>query len=334
MTLTEGLTRARHEARKLQQRYGMLDVVHVDVMALAESLALNVVLNASLAGADAQLLGTQGRSRIFVSERLVNPAAQRVAVAHELGHHVLNHPPESLTNLCRPMGRPKPRPLPVSSCSQLVGRDLECEAHAFALELLTPEGTVENVCRRRDPDVALCADLARLALVPLEYAAMRIAETSRHACAAVLSSRGRIVWVATSPWFKFLFQEPLQGKLATGAMLDARTLTWRAARHLMASRGEHVAANAWIGMADLPLFETTIPTGTDGEIVTMLWAANFETVDFERRMGRRAAVARDAEPSVVRPRQLQRVDEHDRDEDEHRQREAHVAAHASSAPLG
>lgn len=332
MTLTQGLTLARLAARRLQERYAILDVVHVDVMALAESLELNVVFNVPLVGAEAQLIQTQGRPRILLSDRLVDLAAQRVAVAHEMGHHVLNHPAESLTKLCQPMARPRPRPLPLSSCSQLAGRDLECEAHAFALELLTPEGTVANVCRQRDPDVASCVDLARLALVPLEYAAMRIAETSQHACAAVLSSRGRIVWVAPSPWFAFLFQEPLQGKLRPGTLLDPRTLTARAARHLMASRGEHVAADAWIGMDDLPLFETSIPTGTNGEIVTMLWAANFEAVHFERRAGRRSPAGGEAEASVVRTGQVQRVGEHDRDEDEHRQREPYLFTGVTSSP--
>jgi Zn-dependent peptidase ImmA (M78 family) len=128
MTLREvGILNARREAGRLLRRFGVESVNHVNVEGFAARLNI-AILEAPLDGASAQLLVGKGRASIVLSDRLTDPAARRRAIAHELGHYVLNHPSLPIGELCSPRVR---EPLADQ-------RDIEDEANGFAVRLLTP----------------------------------------------------------------------------------------------------------------------------------------------------------------------------------------------------
>ena len=265
MTPQEYIARAREQARDLHRRFGVESVQHVDVYAFAERLGVKIV-KTRLDGATAQLVVKGRRARILLSNRLDDPALIRAAIAHELGHYVLKHPSPPVAELC------SPRPVTPTSST----RDIESEAHAFALELLTPTRAVESFCRRRDPDLALCGQLSIAAWVPIEHAAIRIAETSPHICAPVLSTHTGISWVAPSRRFVVELGASLGLALREGHALDSRSLAWRILDQSTPCDPAKVPAEAWLGMPGLPLFENSAPVGYRGGVLTMLWAADLE----------------------------------------------------------
>jgi len=265
MTPQEGFARARWEARNLHRRFGVESVHHVDVEAFAERLKVQIV-DAQLDGAFAQLVVNRRRARILVSERL-DPSLRRVAIAHELGHYVLGHPSPAVAELCEPTPH-RPR-------VELGGRNFEDEAHGFAIELLTPSCVVNGLARQRDPGLMLCAQLQLTAWIPLEHAAVRIAESSERICAAVLSSTAGIVWAAVSRSFYSELGHSLVLSLHEGHPLDPRSLAWRILDRGAPCAASLVPAEAWLGMPGLPLLEESTPTGR-GTVLTMLWAASLE----------------------------------------------------------
>jgi Zn-dependent peptidase ImmA (M78 family) len=240
---------------------------HVDVQAFAERLKVQVV-DTQLQGAFAQLVVNRRRARILLSKQLGDPAMRRVAIAHELGHYVLGHPSPPLPELCTPSLQ-KPSP-------EAGERDFESEAHGFALELLTPACAVDVVCRRRRPDLTLCAQLSISAWVPIEHAAIRITEASERICAAVLSTREGIAWVSPSRRFIAELGESLNLAFHNGHPLDPRSLAWRVLDRSAPCIAEPVPAEAWLGMPGLPLLEESAPVGQRGAVLTTLWAACLE----------------------------------------------------------
>jgi len=266
MTPQEGFARARQEARNLHRRFGVESAHHVDVHAFAQRLNVQIV-DAELQGAYAQLVVNRRRARILVSERLSDLSLRRVAIAHELGHYVLGHPSPPIAELCEPTPQ-KPR-------VQVSSRNFETEAHGFALELLTPSCAVSALSRRRDPDLFLCAQLQLAAWIPIEHAAIRIAEASERICAAVLSTAGGIVWAAASRRFCAELGDSLSLALHDGHPLDPRSLARRIVDRGAPCAASHVPAEAWLGRSGLPLFEDSAPTGR-GTVLTMLWAASLE----------------------------------------------------------
>lgn len=272
MSLQERIAYARHEARNLHHRFGVESISHVDVYGFAERLGVQVI-DAPLDGASAQLIANRRRTRILLSHRLVDPAVRRVAVAHELGHYVLRHPTPAIDEL-EPYRSVKTRPFQV--CRPGLRRDLEHEAHSFALELLTPMRVV-GAFRGRVPDLALFAELAMLAWVPIDYAAIRIAETSDRICAVVLSESKRIQWVAQSPRFAALLGQPGLGRpLRVGQSLDLRTLAARVFDRGTPCEPAEVHAETWLGTCGLPLVESSAPVAPRSGVLTVLWASALE----------------------------------------------------------
>lgn len=288
MTPQEGIARAREQARHLHRRFGVESVAHVDVRAFAERLKVQIV-RAPLQGAVAQLVVTARRARILLSDRLKDPLMRRVAIAHELGHYVLDHPSPTVAEMCHPR--------PDRPCTN--ERDFENEAHAFALELLTPQRAVEAFCRRRDPDLALCGELAIAAWVLFEHAAIRIAETSEHICAAVLSTRAGIAWVAPSQRFGAELGGSFALALHEGRPLDPQSLAWRILDRDQPCDPARVPAEAWLGMPGLPLFEHSAPVALGGAMLTMLWAADLEAALVSSRRHARTANVIECSPSCA-----------------------------------
>jgi Zn-dependent peptidase ImmA (M78 family) len=238
----------------------------VDVDSYADRLNVRIV-EAPLDGALAQLI-VNGRSvRIFLSSRLCEPAQRRFAIAHELGHYVLEHSSLYLAELCEPVTH--------ASHAHAQGYDLEREADRFARELLMPADEVDARCRRRAPDLELCAQLAISALVSIEHAAMRIAERSDRICVAVFSTSAGIASVVPSDRFRAELGASLTSTLREKMLLDPRTLASRISERFAPCAPAEVPAEAWLGAPGLPLLESSAATDA-GSIVSLLWARRLE----------------------------------------------------------
>jgi hypothetical protein len=266
MTPQEGIARARQEARNLLKRFGVESVQHVDVEAFAASLNVQVV-EAQLRGAAAQLVVTGRRARILLSGRIEHVAMRRAAIAHELGHFLLEHPSPPMAELCAPR--------PQAPCSDV--RDVENEANAFALELLTPARAVRKVCHSRPLTLGWAAQLSVACWVPIEAAAIRITELSDRMCAAVLCTRDGIVWCSPSKPFLDELGGWLGDTLFPGHPLDRRSLAWRVLHRGEVCEPGLVPSAAWLGaLGHPPLLEHSAPVGTPGTVLTMLWASHHE----------------------------------------------------------
>ncbi len=123
--------RARLQASSLLESLGVEAGARPDIDELVRRLGVKVK-RVKLDGARAQLVVRKRTPRILLSDRLINVQEQRFAIAHELGHWLLAHPPAPAATLC------EPRP-PVGLPGE---RDLELEANCFAMGVLMPPGTV------------------------------------------------------------------------------------------------------------------------------------------------------------------------------------------------
>src|SRR5215831_9326482 len=101
MTPEQGIAYARQQARALQHRFGMTRARDVDLHELADRLNIQIV-EAPLEGALAQLIVNGASARILLSVRLRDTAWRRVAIGHEVGHHVLLHRSPPTAALCAP----------------------------------------------------------------------------------------------------------------------------------------------------------------------------------------------------------------------------------------
>ena len=262
------IVHAREKARHLHHRFGVESPAHVDVYGFAERLGVQVV-ESQLGTALAQLIKNRRRTRVLVSDRITDPALRRVAVAHELGHLLCGHSTPPIDEM---VGGASREHAALSVCNARQSREHEHEANSFALELLTPARTVDGY-RERVPDLALCSELATMAWVPIDYAAVRIAETSERMCAVVLSDRSGSQWVARSRAFSVAFGD--QHRAKEGPKLDARTLAARILDRGSPCEPADVPAAAWLGERGLALRESSTPIGP--RVLTILWAGALET---------------------------------------------------------
>lgn len=255
-----GIENARYEANKLLRRFGVESPKDVNVEGFARRLKIDLV-DAPLDGATAQLIVSPDHAAIILAKTLTDPAKRRWVIAHELGHYVMEHPappPETLLG---------PRPRRVSWDQ----RDDEDEADCFAFTLLTPERTVEAFCDTRPMTLVPALLLARACGVSLETGAIRVAESTRRACAVMLSRHERIVWVAPAQRFLHTFGNVL----VPDQRLDPRSV---AARYFGADpacdRPELVPSAAWLAASngEPPMLEHSLPGTEPGTVLTMLWA--------------------------------------------------------------
>jgi len=222
-----------------------------------------------------QLVVTARRVRILISKNVTNPAIRRAVIAHELGHYVLRHPSPTLAEMCSPQ--------PQVPCSDV--RDFENEANVFALELLTPTHAVVAVCDLEPMTLMAAGQLAMSCWVPVEAAAIRIAERSARMCAAVYCIDGRIAWVSASGPFLHELAEFVGPALTPGYPLDPRSMAARVMRGELCEP-DLVPASAWLADARIEepeLTEHAIPVGDDGAVLVMLWAGLHEFWLAQRR---------------------------------------------------
>jgi hypothetical protein len=217
-----------------------------------------------LDGARAQLVVRKRCARILVSERVVNAHEQRFAIAHELGHLLLDHPPVPATSLCAPApARPDPR-----------SRDVELEANCFAMGLLMPTGAVRVLRRTR----ALRGEEADHDLDLPSRTTVRTTELTARACASVWAQRGEVRGVAPPDHLGCLSGRSFIRAVARDDSGD------NGSRMIVTPRGHGAApsplpATAWFEVepGEPPVVEHTLAVGSETSI-TMLWIPDHDAL--------------------------------------------------------
>jgi Zn-dependent peptidase ImmA (M78 family) len=272
LTWESRINRAREAANELLTRFGVESAAHVNIEGFAQRLHVHLV-DAPLKGATAQLAVSAEHASIILSQRIVDPGERCWAIAHELGHYLLEHPAPPAEALLGPH--------PLSFLSECP--DDEMEADCFALSVLTPERIARTFCNLGPMTLDPAMLLARACGVSLEASAIRIAELTSRACAVVASNRDGILWVAPS----FRFAEAFGAVLVPGNALNGRTIAARYLRGENVSRlAQLVACAAWLGSAGPPLLEHTCRASRPGTVLTMLWAAHRDAHERRPRVAR------------------------------------------------
>jgi hypothetical protein len=184
------LSRPRQIGRDLLVRVGARTPDQIDPIETAKELDIEVTFG-HLNGATARIFTNGGKARIRVSDDIVKEGRRRTSIAHEVGHFALGH---TLPTEDDPSSWFK------SSCEHRSKRD-ERDADIFAIEHLTPAPMVAPYCNVSSVDLHAVRVIERVFTASPVMSAMRFAELSPAACAAVYSERGAIKWMKPSRTF-------------------------------------------------------------------------------------------------------------------------------------
>jgi hypothetical protein len=245
---------AQRCARALLHRFGVREPQHVIVEAFAARLGVDIV-EAPLDGATAQLVRMGSRTVIIVADRVVDPAARRFSIAHELGHLVLKHPSRDPKELCGKYGSPR----------GIDARDFEAEANAFASELLMPSRILRQSCEVSPVDLEVPRRIAREYNVSILASARRFTELASERCAAVFSASREVKWCAPSATFS--------RAIMRGRRIESSSLAWDYfSKGAIADEPQPVPADAWLDTPeDVDIIEHSICSRELGTVLTMLW---------------------------------------------------------------
>ncbi|CAN5398124.1 ImmA/IrrE family metallo-endopeptidase [soil metagenome] len=250
----EGLLKAEAAAEAMLHRFGARLPAHIRVEAFASAFGVTIV-DGQLDGARARL--TRGKKpQIRVSERTPSEAARRFSIAHELGHHVLDHFGDKPHAVCTETLPKVPR--------HPNKRDYESEAQAFAANTLMPRSMVSNRCEHAEPSLEVAKSIVGDFKTSLPASTIRFVELSRACCAAVLTVNGMISWAVGSPTFT--------SKIARGRSLDPRTIA--SSYHLTGKSSDKprtLPATAWISANDNDeIVEHSMPVD-EGGVISLVW---------------------------------------------------------------
>lgn len=170
---------AERRADLLISELQITDPGEIDIEAIAMTRSA-LVIDGGLTGAEARLTRSPRISFIRVNREIREPGRRRFAIAHELGHLLLQERSEFA--LCSDKDLV---PFYTNSPDEL-------EASAFASALLMPAKMFEPLCRTGAPSLSYVAELAQRFQVTLTAAATRYIEFCPHRCCLVASTGGKI----------------------------------------------------------------------------------------------------------------------------------------------
>ncbi|HEX4351992.1 MAG TPA: ImmA/IrrE family metallo-endopeptidase [Polyangiales bacterium] len=259
------LSRPRQIGRDLLVRVGARTPDQIDPIETAKELGIQVTFG-HLKGATARIFRVGAKARIRVSDDIVTKGRQRVAIAHEVGHFALDHelPTEG-----------EPASWFKASCEHRSKRD-ERDADILAIEHLTPAPMAAPYCGVTPVDLHAVKVIERVFTASPVMGAMRFAELSPEACAAVYSERGVMKWMKPSRTFptyveggKTLARESIAaGFFDRGTLIDVPT---------------RLPAFTWLGSSkqvapELEIIEhaMVIPEPGWGGVLSLLWLPNWK----------------------------------------------------------
>jgi hypothetical protein len=261
-----GVRKARREANALLRRMRAPAGKALDVEAIANLVRLRVE-RGELDGAAARLVRVGQHGTIRINARVTDVGSQRFSVAHELGHYVLGHAtPEA------------DEPCDGPTVHGYVDRGEECEANAFAAELLMPEPHLRRRCEvspvSLGPARAIAADFE----VSLMAAALRFVELTSERCALVFARDRRVAWASRSETFAPFLE---RGRLVDRASV---AIDWFE-RGRVHDGCQPVPGDAWIDhdeAGDVEIFEEAVPVPTMGGVMSLLWIPERAARPFDR----------------------------------------------------
>ena len=203
-----------------------------------------------------------------------SPGRRRFSLAHELGHfHIPSH---------RHVGVPIDGIGLAYSCADAAlrarerdARRIEWEANDFAAELLMPFRLFSRDVDRREVTFRTVSELAAPDMYDISRtaAAWRVVETTRDACALVVSVEGQIDWIVCSKAWRYPLAErrrPLPPGSAAAAV---------AAGELSHDGAESVSPEVWLTSTDgrwrvgtgVTLLESTHAVPQLRQVLSLLW---------------------------------------------------------------
>jgi Zn-dependent peptidase ImmA (M78 family) len=121
-----GAIKAKQEASKIIEQFGIIRPEHIRVKDIAVALGVTNVIEGSLDSAAASLVTIGNQTIIRISDSETNTGRQRFSIGHELGHFVLGHG-HTLHKICSDR-----------EINSWYGGGEEVQANTFAAELLLP----------------------------------------------------------------------------------------------------------------------------------------------------------------------------------------------------
>jgi hypothetical protein len=253
------IAKARRAARAFVARLGISAPAHIHLEAIAKRFARRRgwrlrIIDAPLDGADSQLLRLPGEVTIVLSIRITDAAARKFILAHELGHLVLEHP----TLPPHRIGDARTHDGPAE-------RDYEAEANAFASELTMPYELVREWCQAAPVTLEVPWRISNTFGTSILASARRFAELSPEPCAAVFSSRRRVVWSTEST--------RLNRPIELDRDLGPASVAWGFFETgAVAERERSVPASAWFRThAAAEISEHAVASAEFGTVLSMLW---------------------------------------------------------------
>jgi hypothetical protein len=246
---------AERRADLLISELQITDPGDIDIEAIAMTRSA-LVIDGGLVGAEARLTRSPRISFIRVNREIREPGRRRFAIAHELGHLLLQD--RSQFALCSDKDLV---PFYTNSPDEL-------EASAFASALLMPARMFEPLCRTAAPSLSHVAELARHFQLTLTAAATRYMQFCPHRCCLVASTGGKIRYHRKTDDFGYF--------IAPRESLNAATYAADFFKGERLPVGMHeVNATAWLEGkridSNTTVQEESIPMPSYDSVLTLLW---------------------------------------------------------------
>lgn len=257
MTLDSNRERtAERAANQLIEDLRIVDPGEIDIEAVSMTKGA-LVLDGGISGAEARLIRSPKLSIIRVNNTIRETGRRRFAIAHELGHLLLQQGRSQLA-LCSDKDL---IPFYTNSPDEL-------EASAFAGALLMPQTLFRPLCERREPSLALIADLGARFQVTLTAAATRYIQFSPYRCCLVISTDGKVCYYRATNDFGYF--------ISPGEKLDPGTYAADYFKGDKLPTGMHaVKAAAWLQSRKIErgitIMEDSLAMPFYNSVLTLLW---------------------------------------------------------------
>lgn len=247
---------AERRAEELIEQLNITDPHDIDIEAIAMTKEA-LVMDGGITGAEARLSRSTKLNFIRVNNAIRESGRRRFAIAHELGHLLLQQG-KSQFALCEDKDL-----LPFYTSSQD-----ELEASVFAAALLMPRKFSVPLCRAAPPSLQYVGQLARRFEVTLTAAAARYIALCPHRCCLVVSTDNKVRYHRRTDDFGYFIvprqaldpatyaADYFRGESLPGGMRAVRSTAWL--------EGSRLDANKMI-------LEDSIAMPTYSSVLTLLW---------------------------------------------------------------
>jgi Zn-dependent peptidase ImmA (M78 family) len=247
---------AQRRAEQLISELAIAAPADIDIEAICMTRGA-LVIDGGITGAEARLTRSANLSFIRVNTEIREPGRRRFAIAHELGHLLLQ-PGSSQFSLCTDRDL---IPFYTNSADEL-------EASIFAAALLMPAGLFGPLCRAASPSLKHIAELATQFQVTLTAAATRYIEFCPLRCCLVVSTAGKVRYHRSTSDFGY-FVPPLEA-------LSAETYAADHFRGEPLPEGMHtVKATSWLEGSRIDssktIMEDSLAMPSYNSVLTLLW---------------------------------------------------------------